>query len=204
MAETIKSRLGRIKADWFNRYAPSDAKGIDIGCDNDPLYRNQHWDSWELKPNGDATFMDGVPNEKYEVVYSSHCLEHIADPVTALKNWWRILKPGGNLIVCVPHRDLYEKKKSLPSLWNPEHKWFWLPDRGEEPITLSLLGVLRLAAPSGELLSLRVQDRGWKPVAWDKHSSGEYSIEIVFRKPIPEWYQGVQAMQQSIQNTGGV
>ncbi len=50
------------------------------------------------------------------------------DPKVALKNWWRVLKPGGYLIIYLPHRDLYEKKKNLPSRFNTNHTHFFLID----------------------------------------------------------------------------
>src|SRR3546814_12230808 len=39
-----------------------------------------------------------------------------------LRNWFRILKPGGHLIVTVPDEDLYEQG-IFPSAYNPDHKW---------------------------------------------------------------------------------
>ena len=86
--------------------------GIDIGCDNDVLRLPEHLHlevrPWDLA-DGDATLMAGIPDESMDFVYSSHCLEHVVFPVTALRNWWRILKRGGFLLLNIPHRDLYEK-----------------------------------------------------------------------------------------------
>ena len=42
------------------------------------------------------------PDESFDVVIASDILEHIKDDRLALKEWRRILKPGGHLIVFVP------------------------------------------------------------------------------------------------------
>jgi len=53
----------------------------------------------------ESTDLRDIPNHSYDVVLSSHCLEHIANPLRALKEWRRICKPGGYLCLIVPHRD---------------------------------------------------------------------------------------------------
>jgi hypothetical protein len=90
---------------------------------------------------------------------------------------------GGFLIVCVPHRDLYEKRTRLPSRWNDDHKWFFLPDKGEQPHTLGLAEMLASEIPAGEVQYVAVQSEGWDDVGPNTHSHGEYSIEAVIRKP---------------------
>jgi SAM-dependent methyltransferase len=47
----------------------------------------------------------GVPAGEYDFVLSSHTLEHTADPLRALSGWKSLLRPGGTLILIVPHRD---------------------------------------------------------------------------------------------------
>ncbi|HZC68003.1 MAG TPA: class I SAM-dependent methyltransferase [Nitrospirales bacterium] len=46
-----------------------------------------------------------VPSGTYDFVLSSHMLEHTANPLRALSEWGRVLKPGGGLVLVVPHRD---------------------------------------------------------------------------------------------------
>jgi SAM-dependent methyltransferase len=47
--------------------------------------------------------LDLVPDYSYDFLLSSHNLEHFANPVKALKEWQRVVKPGGHLIVVLPH-----------------------------------------------------------------------------------------------------
>jgi predicted SAM-dependent methyltransferase len=44
------------------------------------------------------------------------------DPKISLSNWLRICKPGGHVIVAVPHEVYYEKLQ-WPSRYNHDHKW---------------------------------------------------------------------------------
>lgn len=53
--------------------------------------------------------------------FSSHLLEHIKDYKAALKEWWRVLKPGGFLVLYLPDEDEYPKVGQIGA--NPDHKW---------------------------------------------------------------------------------
>ena len=181
MGETLKARDRRTKEGWFGKYIQY--PGIDIGCQHDPV--DDDFRKWDvIFGDGDATFMESVPDNFYATVYASHVLEHVDNPGEAIKNWYRILSPGGHLIVIVPHRDLYEKKKELPSHWNAEHRSFWLPISGEEPCTKGLLDTISQALPGVEIVSLRVLDDGFVSNGPLSHSSGEYSIEAIVKKEV--------------------
>lgn len=53
----------------------------------------------------DATELKSIPSGKYDFVISSHVLEHIANPIKALREWMRVLKERGAVILLLPHRD---------------------------------------------------------------------------------------------------
>ncbi|WP_420338012.1 class I SAM-dependent methyltransferase [Roseibium sp.] len=51
--------------------------------------------------------LDSLEGSKYDTVVSFHVLEHLPDPMSVLLELKRVLKPGGILVVEVPHaRDL--------------------------------------------------------------------------------------------------
>lgn len=54
-----------------------------------------------------------LPEGPFDFVFSSHCLEHLIDPIAALKHWRDRLKPGGVLFLYLPHPDM--------TYWRPEH-----------------------------------------------------------------------------------
>lgn len=47
--------------------------------------------------DGDANHISKYVHDKYDFVFSSHCLEHMYDPPEALTEWWGLVKPGGVL-----------------------------------------------------------------------------------------------------------
>jgi len=52
----------------------------------------------------EATDLVGIPDGAYGVVLSSHVLEHTANPLRAIKEWRRVLAPGGLLLLVVPDK----------------------------------------------------------------------------------------------------
>jgi ubiquinone/menaquinone biosynthesis C-methylase UbiE len=104
MYETSKSAKRRYYSGNFsNKYFVG--HGIDIGGKPDSLGQYSEIFSkmqsvivWDLE-DGDAQYMKGVEDNTFDFVHSSHCLEHMLDVKEALKNWIRILKPGGYLII---------------------------------------------------------------------------------------------------------
>lgn len=54
-----------------------------------------------VSPNGDLSI---VPSEQFDVVLSSHCIEHQPDLISHLRNVWRVLKPGGSYLLVVPDK----------------------------------------------------------------------------------------------------
>jgi FkbM family methyltransferase len=77
-------------------------------------------------PGYDSTTLP-FPDGSQDAIYTSHCLEHISDYKQALRDWFRVLKTGGYLIIIVPHQFLFERRRKLPSLANSDHKRFYTP-----------------------------------------------------------------------------
>ena len=53
----------------------------------------------------DATDLSEIPAGHYDFVLSSNCLEHVANPLRALAEWRRVLKPQGTLVLAVPRKE---------------------------------------------------------------------------------------------------
>jgi ubiquinone/menaquinone biosynthesis C-methylase UbiE len=66
------------------------------------------------QPQGDAQKLENINDGSFDFVFSSHCLEHVRDPVEALGNWIRVVRPGGHLVI-------YEQGV-WPSTFNTDHK----------------------------------------------------------------------------------
>lgn len=199
MAETCKADRRRQETGWYDDFCPFDGPGLDIGCGRDPVHPDAEafngesgWLRWD-KAQGDATDMHGIekylpsPDFKFRTVYASHIMEHLDRPLDALNVWMSLVAIGGHLIVCVPHRDLYERRRRLPSQFNREHKHFWLPQTCDPPHTFSFYGILAEAFSQrpygpdpnfGADIRVEVVADGYDPQL-DDHQSGEFSIEAV-------------------------
>ncbi len=192
MKECSKSIARRLHDPNFsNRFFVGD--GIDIGGKPDPLalYRElfprmgmvRTWD-WE---DGDAQLLAGVPDDSLDFVHSSHCLEHLVDPVAGLASWFRVLKPGGHLVVTVPDEDLYEQGR-FPSTFNRDHKWTFTIHKQASwsDRSLNVLSLLQSLGPEARVIKVELliatyrfglprYDQTLTPV-------GECGIEFVVRK----------------------
>lgn len=64
-----------------------------------------------------------VADKKYDVVVCRHVLEHCVDIVKTIREWARVLKDGGQLIIAVPNENV---NKGIPM--NPEHLHGFTPE----------------------------------------------------------------------------
>ena len=175
--ESTKAKKRRESEDFFNNFCQGN--GLDIGFGGDPLTdKCTGWD-WE---HGDAQYLKTVEDNSFDFVYSSHTIEHMISPSIALKNWWRVLKPNGHLILYLPHRDLYEKKKTLPSRWNGDHKNFFIIEKDEAPDTIGIVPLINRSLCNFKLIYVKECSYGHTISNPNIHSNGEYSIEVVLKK----------------------
>lgn len=175
--ETAKAKQRRIREGFFEKYCLG--KGLDIGYGGNCLTENCR--GWDFE-HGDAQYLNGIRDSEFDFVYSSHTLEHMADTGVALKNWWRVLKPGGHLIIYIPHRDLYEKKTTLPSRWNEDHKHFFLLDSDDGHDTIGIIPLIQRTLSRYKIIYAKECNEGNTITRPEIHSDGEYSIEVILKK----------------------
>lgn len=131
--------------------------GLDNGTDTE-LFGVQ------MKPDMVVKSADRLPmfaTDAIENVYSSHVLEHIVNWMGALREWWRVVKPGGHLVLYLPHADLYPNVGQPGA--NPDHKHDFRPE--------DILDFVRLAFPDWTLYENQTRAEG-----------NEYSFLLVLRK----------------------
>jgi len=170
--------------EWFR------GEVLDIGCGDDLMPSAAYplvtavvgYD--RILGNLDAMTLPEVRDESFDVVHSSHCLEHLEDPWEAIHHWLRVLRPGGRMIVTVPDWELYEQCV-WPSTFNTDHRHAFSLRAHEEPHVVSLdellgafdgLITLELAALRGD---------GFDPAGERRDQSlgaCECAIEFVLRK----------------------
>jgi SAM-dependent methyltransferase len=81
----------------------------------------KHTESFIFNPKkapGNTIFCDGsalvdIGDSSYDIILSAHNLEHFANPVKALTEWHRVLKPGGTLVLVLPnYRKTFDHLRS--------------------------------------------------------------------------------------------
>lgn len=111
-------------------------QGLDIGCNRlewalpgarmIDLTQNDGYDAYNL------------PDQIFDYVFSSHCLEHLTDWVKALDHWSTRLRAGGVMFLYLPHfnqtywRPWYNRKHL--SVLQPEYLMDYYKSRGYEKI----------------------------------------------------------------------
>ena len=192
MKECSKSIQRRLAdSNFLRKYFVGD--GIDIGGKPDPLSLYSEffpllktvktWD-WE---DGDAQYLKGVLDSSLDFVHSSHCLEHLVDPVEGLRNWLRVVRDDGYVVITVPDEDLYEQGL-FPSSFNRDHKSTFtiLKSKSWSECSINILDMVREIGPHAEVVRIEQLsatyryelprfDQTLTPVA-------ECGIELIIRK----------------------
>lgn len=118
-------------------------KGLEIGPGKSPQcppdrteYLDKHTENADGTPNANIIAeADSIPrpDASYDFVFSSHVLEHLPNVIKALHEWLRVLKPGGNLFLVLPHADRtfdrMRAKTTLEHLIEDHQKGVTAPDR---------------------------------------------------------------------------
>lgn len=102
---------------------------LNLGC-CDKLFHGSDWsnvDCCRLTGVDQVVDLNVFPwpwsDESADEIFSSHCFEHLDDPIQAIRECERVLKPGAKVTLIVPHaRGI--------GAHNPCHKWtcftlFW-------------------------------------------------------------------------------
>ncbi len=110
--------------------------GVDLGSSDDPItpwavcfdttydYRENHRPipndpvHFRLDATRNLPFRDGV----LDFVYSSHLLEDFADWDPILAEWWRVIKPGGYLLLLLPDKARFADAVRRGQPGNPHHQ----------------------------------------------------------------------------------
>lgn len=53
----------------------------------------------------EASHFPDIDTGAFDFVLSSHVIEHLANPLRGLREWGRVLREGGVLVLVVPHKD---------------------------------------------------------------------------------------------------
>ncbi len=99
----------RVELDYFRSKGALDVRGIDLYSESsDILVQDMHRMMF--------------PSESFDVVYSSHSLEHSIDPRKAVKEFVRVAKPEGLVVIEVPvNYDRTRSRADLQDFQSPDN-----------------------------------------------------------------------------------
>lgn len=93
---------------------------VDVGCS-----------AWPI-PNGipvdvqNREVIEDAPDNHFSGLFSSHCLEHVSEWAQELTLWHRIIRPGGAMVLYLPHprAEVWHARTGswvgTQHVWNPE------------------------------------------------------------------------------------
>lgn len=146
-------------------------KGLDLGCGPWKAFPHMIGVDSQAYPGGDGanlvcdvTKLEMFADAHFDFVYSSHTLEDQEDTQATLREWWRVLKVGGYLILYLPHKDFYPNIGQPGS--NPAHKHDFVPT--------DIIEAMSQVAPDWDL-----------EINQERGKGNEYSFLQVFRKLAP-------------------
>ena len=114
------SESGKVR-DMENLMKFIKGKIADVGCGPDKItpdaigYDGKKLDG--VNVDGEGCWIN--KDEVYDTVFSSHFLEHTANPFDYMIDWYGALKPGGHLVLYLPDQRWYDNNN------NPEHLHSW-------------------------------------------------------------------------------
>jgi len=90
----------------------SDLDGVNFS--NETMWEGaiQSGDNFEYAPGrvgqqfiAEATNLECIKSGQYQFLLSSNCLEHVANPLKALREWRRVIEPGGYMLLVLPNKS---------------------------------------------------------------------------------------------------
>jgi predicted SAM-dependent methyltransferase len=143
-------------------------QGVDLGCGNvkikpDAIGIDLYHPNADM--HEDVRDLSCYPKGHFDYVYSSHMLEELENTEATLREWLRILKPGGYLVLYQADRDLYYPLGDPRCNSNHKHHFKW----GELWAILEKIGNTELV----------------QHAVYSEEPYKEWSFELVVRKAAP-------------------
>lgn len=117
-------------------------RGLDPGAGSRTLYPSIL--TVDIRPEnhpahvGSADDLRFLPDDHFDWVFSSHLIEHLPDPKRAMREWLRVVKPGGHVCTIVPNtlHTMGFNSDPTPHLheWTPREFLLELCGRGDASV----------------------------------------------------------------------
>jgi SAM-dependent methyltransferase len=150
---TFNNRLSQLELIYGDALRSGSPCILDVGASAGTFVKlagERGWRAYGVEPSVSGTraalesglhFPMGVAeelpfaSETFDIVHSHHVFEHLADPMRATREAWRVLKPGGMIFIEVPNqfdnimfrRDMLfhrvpQRQRNIRSI---HHLWFF-------------------------------------------------------------------------------
>jgi len=97
---------------FFEKMMKKSRRVITVNISNEYLQIKQ-----KSNIQADAHYLPMINKNSVDVIVNSHLIEHLSNPIKALKEWKRILKPGGLLYCRIPYyKRTFDRQRSVTSL----------------------------------------------------------------------------------------
>jgi 2-polyprenyl-3-methyl-5-hydroxy-6-metoxy-1,4-benzoquinol methylase len=113
----------RADVDFSIMYLPANLKGslLEVGCGNGNILKRLQKMCWQVEGvDFDPSAVENArskglqvhfgtlenqnyPNDHFDVIFMSHLIEHVHDPLRILRESYRILSPGGQMVLVTPN-----------------------------------------------------------------------------------------------------
>ncbi|PCJ40434.1 MAG: hypothetical protein COA71_11305 [SAR86 cluster bacterium] len=83
---------------------------VDVGCGSNKIGNSKSVVGCDMFPSSDDIIQaaaDDLPFESgsVDILFSAHCLEHMANPIKTLQEWCRVVGDDGVIWLVLPHRN---------------------------------------------------------------------------------------------------
>lgn len=200
--EDIFDRAGAVNETIFRRLEFNQVIqytkgiGVDIGCGLNKIHSSAIGIDFQLgdkdfgypfganikvAKNKDRLLLPWFKDESLDFVFSSHCLEHFSKPSETIREIFRLLKPGGYLILILPDMRFYPKKGEARA--NPDHSWDCYPAVLVDIVNnVGRFKVVQLDTLHDKLKDVELTPRDRKIAHAYGHESLNFSFEGIFQK----------------------
>jgi len=136
----------------------------------------------------DATGLTSIADNTYDFLLASHILEHVANPLRALEEFRRVLKPKGAILVILPNQlYTFDHRRPLTTMAHLEEDW--LAHRGEDDMT-----------HLDEILTLH--DLSMDPLAGTPQALRERSLRNAENRCLHQHVFSLEVMEKAFRKAG--